>query len=206
MMEIIYKQENKFSVGYKCAAAITPEGTVVSWGKETNLPSNLKNMVAVSCGYSHTAVLTYDGTVMCWGNDRDRRYTVPEGLECVVAISCSGHTAVVTQSGKVVCWGHNFFGQCNVPDGLDVTIAVSCGAVYTAALTQDGAGVLWGGDILWGINVNHKNGNLVLIYLGDLNYGWAMYCSRLIGKCDFHQLRRIPFCGFDAGWESGLLG
>src|SRR5881397_2091831 len=68
--------------------------TVIAWGNsaygETNIPSNLTNVVAVAAGSFYGLALQGDGTLRAWGSYWDQDYrpmTVPPGLSNVVAIS-----------------------------------------------------------------------------------------------------------------------
>jgi alpha-tubulin suppressor-like RCC1 family protein len=84
------------------------------------MPTEMENVVSISCGNQLTAALTESGRVHCWGNTLDG-CRVPNELEGVIAIKCVYQYAVaVTCTGKVVCWGRSGSGVQSVPDSVIV--------------------------------------------------------------------------------------
>ena len=84
---------------------------MVAWGSnsagQTNVPSGLSNVVAVTAGASHSAALRADGTVVVWGgNSRTGETNIPPGLTKVTAIDAGGsQTLALREDGTVVGWG-----------------------------------------------------------------------------------------------------
>ena len=71
--------------------ALLADGTVTAWGLnnhgQTNVPSGLSNVVAVSCGGWHSLAVRNDGTVTSWGFNASGQTTIPAGLRRVFSIS-----------------------------------------------------------------------------------------------------------------------
>jgi alpha-tubulin suppressor-like RCC1 family protein len=91
------------------------------------VPTDLKNVIAVSSGRTHTAALNELSRLICWGSYSADQCLMPTGLEHVVAVHCGDEvTCALTQEGKLVCWGDNEYGQCNVPQDL---VVMMCGNI-----------------------------------------------------------------------------
>ena len=54
---------------------------------QTNIPSGLSNVVAISAGRLHSLALTAEGEVVGWGYNAYGQTNIPGGLSNVVAIS-----------------------------------------------------------------------------------------------------------------------
>jgi len=131
--------------------ALTKEGTVVAWGSndknQCNVPSGLKDVVAIAAGRKHSLALTEDGTVVAWGWGNKNQCDVPSGLSYVVAIQAgSKHSLALKQDGTVVAWGSNNSSQCDVPSDLRDVVAIQAGSFHSLALKQDGMVVAWGSN------------------------------------------------------------
>lgn len=129
--------------------ALLSDGTVKSWGRnfsgQTDVPSGLTNVVAVSAGREHSVALRSDGTVIAWGGNTVGQTDMPTHLSDVVSISTGEYDTVALKSdGTVVAWGSNFYGQTNVPTDLLDVVAVTAGEVFMMALKSDGSVVKWG--------------------------------------------------------------
>lgn len=79
-------------VAYAGAAlAQTGDDAVVAWGSnedgQTNVPSELGSVKAISAGNYHSLALKEDGTVVAWGANYSGQTNVPSGLSGVKAIS-----------------------------------------------------------------------------------------------------------------------
>ena len=55
--------------------ALRANGTVIAWGDDsagqTNLPSDLTNVIAIAAGGNHSLALRADHTVVGWGENTD---------------------------------------------------------------------------------------------------------------------------------------
>jgi len=56
------------AAGWDHALALTSDGTVISWGTQSNTPPGLTNVTAISAGKGHSMALCGDGTVVAWGD------------------------------------------------------------------------------------------------------------------------------------------
>jgi hypothetical protein len=139
--------------GSGCAGiggAVSESGIVSQWNYAGNLlapiPTDLSNVVAVSCGALHFLALRADGTVAAWGKPAQASVTnVPPGLSNVIGIAAGlDHNAVLKKDGTVVAWGQNNMGQTNVPIGLSNVVSLSAGTSFTLAVRADGTVVGWG--------------------------------------------------------------
>ncbi len=136
--------------------ALQTNGTIVAWGRndhgQTNVPSDLTNVVAISASMTaHALALRSDGTVTNWGwynVANPALATVPASATNVMAIAAgSNHDLVLRRDGTVVAWGANdaFSNfQATVPAGLSNVIAIAAGGQSSIALKSDGSVVSWG--------------------------------------------------------------
>jgi hypothetical protein len=134
------------AAGGPYSVALTADGTVTVWaqGPETNVPSDLTNVIAIS-SYDNILALRGDGTVAAWGDNQHGECNVPADLTNAIAISCGGFWSVaLRRDGTLTAWGDNTFGQCNIPADLTNVIAVSAGWGEALALKADGTVVDWG--------------------------------------------------------------
>jgi len=101
--------------GWSHFIALCEDGRVVCWGtddakKQTKVPSNLKDVVAVSASKNASHALTKNGEVVSWGDKSDT--THPKNLKDIVQISGS---IGLSSNGKVVPWGLDDFGEVCYP-------------------------------------------------------------------------------------------
>ena len=159
--------------------ALRDDGTVAAWGEycpsgETNVPTDLANVVAVAAGSEHSLALRNDGTVVAWGKSYLGQNDVPTDLSNVVAIADgSGHCLALKQDGTVVAWGFNDSGQTTVPLGLAGVVAVAAGERHSVALKNDGTVVAWGRNWNGQTNVPPGLTNVVAIAARD-NFSLAL--------------------------------
>jgi hypothetical protein len=125
---------------------------VIAWGDDTfgqtNLPSNLTNVVAIAGGGYHSLALNADGTVVSWGFDTYGETNVPEGLTNAVAIAGGAYYSLALNAdGTVVSWGDDTYGQTNLPSNLTNVVAIAGCGQHSLALKSNGTVVGWGSDI-----------------------------------------------------------
>ena len=69
--------------------------SVVAWGRsvegQTDVPTDLSNVKAISAGQFHSLALKEDGTVVAWGYNGNGQTNVPTGLSSVTAIDAGGY-------------------------------------------------------------------------------------------------------------------
>ncbi|HVV71402.1 MAG TPA: PQQ-binding-like beta-propeller repeat protein, partial [Verrucomicrobiae bacterium] len=126
------------SVGYYHNLALKRDGTVWSWGYNSNgqlgdgttvnratpvQVSGLTGVIAISAGQTHSLALKSDGTVWAWGigtygrlgdgTGLERHTPVQvSGLTGVIAISAGGyHSMALKSDGTVWACGNGYYGQ-----------------------------------------------------------------------------------------------
>ena len=152
--------------------------TVVGWGwnyyGQTNIPSDLTDVVAIAAGSSHTLVLKSDGTVVGWGLNTAGQSTVPDDLTGVVAISAGlAHSLALKSNGTVVAWGNNSHDQLNIPSNLTDVVAIAAGYLHSLALKSNGTVVAWGDNVYGQINIPSDLTDVVAIAAGH-NHSLAL--------------------------------
>ena len=102
-----------------CAPAQANPGTVVPWGGgQTNMPSGLNDIVAISSSLDHSLALRSDGTVVAWGYGEQGQTNVPAGLSHVISIAAGYYQSLALKNdGTVVGWGSTNDGAANPPPG-----------------------------------------------------------------------------------------
>jgi hypothetical protein len=119
-------------------------GEVVAWGsntlKQTNVPPNLTNIIAIAAGSVQSVALRSDGTVCAWGTSNFGETNVPPGLSNVVSIAAAGfygnkygYCLALKSDGTVTEWG-----SVKQPAGLSNVVAIAAGAYWWMALKSDG--------------------------------------------------------------------
>src|SRR6185369_13824214 len=82
------------AAGYNYTLALRDNGTVVSWGYnsdgQTNVPTGLRGVAAIAAASRHSVALKSDGTVVAWGDNSSGQVTVPPGLSGVIAVAAGG--------------------------------------------------------------------------------------------------------------------
>lgn len=134
-------------------------GTIVAWGNpnnlQTNIPSDLTNVVALSTGDGHGLALLDNGTVRNWGSEYGGAGPVPPGLSNIIAIACGAHHCLALKNdGTLAAWKYFFddYGQATVPAGLTNVIAIAAGGYHSLALRNDGTVIAFGRNTIGGLN------------------------------------------------------
>lgn len=134
----------RWSLCAQAQSAAPVLGQVIAWGDnhwgQTNVPSNLTNVIAIAAGSAHSVALLSDGTVRAWGSGNFGETNVPPGLSNVVAIAAAGfygnnygYSLALKADGTVASWG-----AVSLPSGLSNIVAVAAGAYWWMALKADG--------------------------------------------------------------------
>jgi hypothetical protein len=137
------------ATGLQHSLALLDNGRVVAWGSnkfgQTNVPSNLEDVVQICAGGNLSAALRKDGSICVWGELNPRVASTFDGLTNVAAIAL-GHThgAILFNDGSVRTWGQIDPKQTMPPTHADPVIAIACGNGYTAALTMNRRIIAWG--------------------------------------------------------------
>jgi hypothetical protein len=131
-------------------SVLAPQSSVIAWGDDsggqTNVPSNLANVVAVSGGDYHSLALRHDGTLIAWGYNGDGQTSVPtNALRFVSIASGASHNLAITENGLLVAWGANNYGQINIPSTATNNVLVAAaGDAHSLVLLGSGNVVAWG--------------------------------------------------------------
>ena len=155
--------------GFALAATASAEAQVVrAWGGnglgQSEVPTDLGDVVALACGGGHAIALRADGTLRCWGFNYWGQCNVPSDLGAVTAIVGGDvHTIALRADGTVRCWGYNGDGRCNVPSDLGPATAIAGGAGHTIALRADGTVRCWGSNFDGQCNVPSDLGPSIAI-------------------------------------------
>jgi len=142
--------------------ALKADGGMVAWGDysygQTNIPSNLTNIMAISAGSCHGLALDLNRNVHAWGSwDSANEYgisvvtnsaVVPSGISNVVAIAAGrNHDVVLCADGTVLSWGYYTNAPwVVVPANLPPAKDVAAGWSYSAALLTNGTVAVWAGS------------------------------------------------------------
>lgn len=134
------------AAGETHSMVLRSNGTVLSWGSISNVPTDVTNVIAIAAGLNHNLVLRGDGRVRAWGNTADPGLTnLPTSLSNVVAIAAGSlHNVILRSNGTVFASGSNTHGQSTVPTNLTQVVAVAAGPTHSMALRKDGSVVIWG--------------------------------------------------------------
>jgi hypothetical protein len=105
---------------------------IVPWGwfslGQTNIPTDLTNVIGIAAGGNHVLALGAEGNVMGWGANNYGQTNVPAGLTNAMAIAAGYvHSLALKSNGTVAAWGNNVYRQSTPPQGLTNVVAVTCG-------------------------------------------------------------------------------
>jgi alpha-tubulin suppressor-like RCC1 family protein len=115
---------------------------VVAWGDnsrgQTDLPSSLTNVIAISARGTTSLALRGDGTVVSWGSGS----SIPAGISNVVAIAAGDYygSLALRSDGTVLVLDE--YSWMPVPPGLSNVVAIAAGG-RNLALRMDGTVVEW---------------------------------------------------------------
>lgn len=141
----------QISAGHTHAAALKGDGTVITWGSDSNPFSGSSPrdvppggpIRQVACGDWNVHVLRVDGTLGSAGYAGDGATAgVPNGDQFTKVVAGWGHAMALRADGAVLTWGRNWDGERNVPPGTFADI--SAGSVTSIGLRPDGTVEVWG--------------------------------------------------------------
>ena len=152
----------------------TETGDDISPNPETNVPMDLRGIVALAAGDQHAIGLKADGTVVAWGNHLDGQIAVPPSLANVVALAAGGSiSGVVKRDGTVQLWGASTNGVTTPPADLTgvrqlaIGGSKSIGIYHALALKTDGSIVAWGDNTRGQTTIPAGLTNVVAIAASD---------------------------------------
>lgn len=153
--------------------AIRSNGTVVSWGDNSNgqrTTPPLTDPVEIEGGQYYTLALQADGVPKVWGSNSIKVVNeMPVGLDDCVAIGGGFfHALAVRNDGSVVAWGNsNTDGQLDVPPNLERVLQVDGGFAFSVALDASGTVHAWGNNDYGQTDVPVFRGRVSQIAAGD---------------------------------------
>jgi alpha-tubulin suppressor-like RCC1 family protein len=134
--------------GYEHSCAITTEGAVECWGRqsygEAESPEADLRFTAVSAdGYAHSCGLLTDSTIACWGNGWDDADVPPSGTFEQVATSGSWSCGLAYDG--VECWGREYLSRIETaPTGYGLFESLVLGSSHGCVLRYSGSVECWG--------------------------------------------------------------
>ncbi len=149
---------------------------IVAWGDnsygQTNVPSGLTNVIAISAGQGTSLALKDDGSLVQWGLiNADPRCSPPAWLKAPRAIASGSDpfNLALTSGGAVVGWGGNDYGCSTPPAGLNGTVGIAAGYVHSLAVRNNGTVVAWGDNSSGQTNVPLWLSNVVAVAGGEFH-------------------------------------
>lgn len=180
---------SKIAAGYGYSIALNEDGTLWSWGYNSNgqlgdgttinrstpvAVMDMKDVKEVAAGNEHTVALKNDGTVWSWGYNRYYKlgygngwsnYTIPGKVDRISDVKeiAAGydHTVVLKEDGTVWAWGLNNYGQLGdgTNSNLDSEIVQSMSGVTKIAAGDYHTAALASDGTVWTWGCN-TNGQL----------------------------------------------
>jgi len=123
--------------------ALTPDGKVLDWGYNHQIPPLLAKPVANIAGsYQTSGVIYKDGTVQVWGQDVPSKKKVPANLNNVTQLALSdNHGLALKSDGTLTTWGDE---AQTIPPDLKEVVQIGAGNGYSVVLQANGKLVAWG--------------------------------------------------------------
>ncbi|HXJ57773.1 MAG TPA: immunoglobulin domain-containing protein [Verrucomicrobiae bacterium] len=124
-------------------------GTPIAYGDnsagQTDVPTDLHDVVRVAAGNYHSLALRVNGAVVGWGDNSFGQAVAPEGLSAVKQIAAGDRFSVALRvNGAVIAWGDNSNQQTNVPPSATNIVAIAAGRAHVVALRSRGTVLAWG--------------------------------------------------------------
>src|SRR5262249_10943985 len=93
------------AAGWDHSLALLTNGPVLAWGwnayGQTDVPIDLRDVVAVKAGREHSIALRTDGKLVAWGGNSYGQTDIPINLPPVVAIAAGGYDNVAVLDSLV---------------------------------------------------------------------------------------------------------
>ena len=176
------------AAGVHHSLALRRDGTVLSWGGETNRNprptpvSGLAEVTAISAGWEANLALLKNGTVMQWSEGGGAPMPVSGLGGRAVGLPNGGDQMVLLSNGTVMDWGGGYTGELGngtegpddesaVPvavSGLSGVTAISEGLETRLALLGNGTVMAWGERVGNGVRVG-RNQSDVPVQVGGLS-------------------------------------
>jgi alpha-tubulin suppressor-like RCC1 family protein len=167
------------AAGSSHSVAIRSDGTLVSWGSNTDgrgpayAPPGLADVAVVAAGTSHSVALRSNNTVYGWGSISVLT-NLPAGFATnILGIAASdGFSLALRSDGRVGGWGTST-SVTNIPAYVSNAVAVAAGSLQGLALLSDGQPLITrqpvGGSTWLGRNFTFSSG---AIGQPPLSYQW----------------------------------
>jgi len=137
----------RVAAGGTHSCVIKADDTLVCWGSQGGVPTDLGTVDQVAAGWHHDCAIKTDDMPVCWGDDSKGQSTLPAGIGTVTQISAGAlHTCAVETDGTPLCWGDDEWGQTTLPADIGTVIQISAGSYNTCAVETDGTPICWGDD------------------------------------------------------------
>jgi hypothetical protein len=176
-------------------AVIKSDGSVVAWGQNSYIPSDLDgtvDAVQIYSNYQNFAALRSDGSLITLGYQRmasDTSKKLDGTIDVTAVSSTSNAFAALRADGSVVTWGESYSGgdsKAYLNDGTSKSVAkeldgtIDVKKVYSkgnsfAALRVDGSVVTWGANYGGDSSsvVNQLDGTIDVIDIYSSGYAWG---------------------------------
>ena len=159
------------ATGSHSSLALRGNGTIASWGAETNVPVEYGNAVAIAAGGRNALALRTDGKIVGWGG-----VIIPPGLSNIIAIAMGGTWGsfgvqggvglALKNDGAIIEWNTRN-GETDTALGLNDVVAISAREMHCLALKQNGTVAGWGADNFGATSIPNHLTNVVAIATGS---------------------------------------
>lgn len=142
---------------------------VAAWGnnsRQTNVPPNATNLMAIAAGYNHYLALNQQNEIIGWGFNFFNQATHPPGVTNCIAIDAAQNFSVgLKTTGEAFAWGSS--SRTNVPSDPSGIVAIASGNAHGLLLTSKGTVLGWGSNSYGETNAPANLSNVVMIAAGQ---------------------------------------